>query len=556
MFDFMKKYKIFGKMIFGFSVVIAIVSLLVGINIFSFLDIDKQSIQADKRSKDAQYLLEASAMGSKTYQIMADAILNRQFEENNRLWDTHSALNSAMFDSIEKIIDTDTEKDLLKKSKDAFATLLAIRTEMSALLANSEGVTDEIRALDTKTDGFISALSEPLAGIHVSIEKESDEASKTLQKSVTSALIITFLFGSLAILLIIVVAGVLSRIIARPIAATALILKDIASGEGNLTKRIPVDSRDEVGELGSYFNSFVDKLQKIIQKISGGTATLTSSSQELSATAVQLAANAEEMTSQSQTVASSAEESTANIQSISASAEEMSASVSTVATAIEEMSASINEVAKNCQKESMIANKANTTALSTREMVKRLGVSSKEIGKVVEIINDIADQTNLLALNATIEAASAGDAGKGFAVVASEVKDLARQTSQATEQIRAQVEAMQTNTTASINAIGDITTIIEEINRISQTIVSAVEEQSATVNEISRSIGGASQASSEIARNVGESAKGLVEISSNIQGVNSAALDTAHGVEQIKSRSIDVASLSAELTQIVRQFKV
>ncbi len=118
----------------------------------------------------------------------------------------------------------------------------------------------------------------------------------------------------------------------------------------------------------------------------------------------------------------------------------------------------------------------------------KLGAAAKSIGKVVEVINDIADQTNLLALNATIEVASAGEAGKRFAVVANEVKELAKQTAQATQEIQKQVEDMQTNTESAIKAIDSVSKVIEEVNEISQTIVSAVEEQSATVNEISRNV--------------------------------------------------------------------
>jgi methyl-accepting chemotaxis protein len=185
-----------------------------------------------------------------------------------------------------------------------------------------------------------------------------------------------------------------------------------------------------------------------------------------------------------------------------------------------------------------------------------LGSSSKEIGKIVEVINSIAAQTNLLALNATIEAASAGETGKGFAVVASEVKFLAKQTGQATNEISKQINVMQENTTNAIKAIQQITIVIEEINDISQIIVSSVEEQSATVNEISKTMGGASDAATEIAKNVGESARGLKEVSSNITGVNQSANDTSSGVQQIKTSTVELTKLVAGLKNMIEQFQV
>jgi len=344
--------------------------------------------------------------------------------------------------------------------------------------------------------------------------------------------------------------------ILRPVNKVNTMLKDIAEGEGDLTKKIDYDSNDEIGQMVHWFNTFVGKLRSMIGNVVNNGTTLSSSAEELSAIATQLAANTEQMTSQTQTVASATEQSTTNVNTISASAEEMSSSISTVATAIEEMSSSLNEVARNCQKESLVSSQADKQVRSTQEMMVQLGSSAKAIGKIVQVINDIADQTNLLALNATIEAASAGDAGKGFAVVANEVKALAHQTAQSTEEIKVQIEEMQENTSKSVDAIGTITNVITEINSISQTIVSAVDQQSATINEIAKNMGGANEAATEIAHSVSESAKGLTEISSNIQGVSSATEDTSRSVVQIKSSADELARAAATLHQMMSQFKI
>ncbi len=387
----------------------------------------------------------------------------------------------------------------------------------------------------------------------------ADAQSRFQKNTVATTTASFFLIGLLmtgALISIAVLTTVIGIRISGSVTRLTDMLRDISEGEGDLTKRLEMVAKDEVGDLAHYFNVFVEKLQSMVRNISDNTVTLSNSSEELSTTSNQLASNAEEMSNQSNTVASATEQATTNVNSIASSAEEMSTSVSTVASSIEEMNSSLNEVSKNCQKELDVAKQANSKASTTRQQMEKLGSSSKEIGKVVDTINDIADQTNLLALNATIEAASAGEAGKGFAVVANEVKELAKQTGEATEEIRGKIEQIQTDTSESVTAIEEIATVIEQVTEISQTIVSAVEEQSATVNEISRNVSGASEASNEIARNVQESAGGLKEVSSNIQGVNSASADTAKGVDQIKESAQELAKLSAQLKQIVDQFKV
>src|SRR4029079_181014 len=140
-------------------------------------------------------------------------------------------------------------------------------------------------------------------------------------------------------------------------------------------------------------------------------------------------------------------------------------------------------------------------------VMARLGESSTAIGNVVKVITSIAEQTNLLALNATIEAARAGDAGKGFAVVASEVKDLAQETARATEDISRRVDAIQSDTTNAVEAIAEISRIIAKINDYQVTIASAVEEQTATTGEMSRSVGDAANGTSEIAQTISEVAQ-------------------------------------------------
>jgi methyl-accepting chemotaxis protein len=173
--------------------------------------------------------------------------------------------------------------------------------------------------------------------------------------------------------------------------------------------------------------------------------------------------------------------------------------------------------------------------------VAQLGDSSAEISQIVKVITSIAEQTNLLALNATIEAARAGEAGKGFAVVAGEVKELAQETAKATEDIGRRIETIQADTAAAITAIDQISTVIDEINQSQSTIASAVEQQSATTTEISRSIADAANGTGEIAR--------------NIASVADAASSASEGVDDTQRAADDLARMAGELRQLVGQFR-
>ncbi|MDQ8184784.1 PAS domain-containing protein [Pelagicoccus sp. SDUM812002] len=264
-------------------------------------------------------------------------------------------------------------------------------------------------------------------------------------------------------------------------------------------------------------------LTRTLALVAEHSQTLASASEELSATAQSMNNNTAD-TARQAGVASSA-------------SEQVATNISMVATAAEEMSASVQEIAKNAAEAAQVGASAVSVAASTNETVSKLGASSVEIGEVIKVITSIAEQTNLLALNATIEAARAGEAGKGFAVVANEVKELAKQTAAATEDISSKIEAIQTDASGAVSAIGNISEIIRRINDIQNEIASAVDEQSATTNEI--------------ARNVSEASKGSSEISENIINVSSAAQYTTEGANDTLTAAQGLAKLSSELRGIV-----
>ncbi len=305
-------------------------------------------------------------------------------------------------------------------------------------------------------------------------------------------------------------------------------VKDVAEGEGNLTKRIDITSDDEIGELARWFNVFMDRLQEMIRAITESAVQVASASEELNTTSQQITANSEETSAQADVVSKAAEAVNQNLQ--------------TVASGAEEMGASIKEIAKNATEAARVATAAVKVADTTTATVSKLGESSTEIGQVIKVITSIAQQTNLLALNATIEAARAGEAGKGFAVVANEVKELAKETAKATEDISRKIEAIQTDTKAAVEAITSISTVINQINDISSTIATAVEEQNATTNEMSR--------------NVSEAAHGSGEITSNVAGVAEAAQGTTRGATDTQKASQQLVETATQLRHLVEQFKI
>jgi methyl-accepting chemotaxis protein len=311
-----------------------------------------------------------------------------------------------------------------------------------------------------------------------------------------------------------------------PVQEAGAVLKKIAAGD--LTAKVVGKYQGDHADIKNDINAMTGALGDSMRSIAENAGSLSTASEELTATSQQMSANAEETSAQ------------ANV--VSASAEQVDKNLQTVATGTEEMSASIKEIAKNAHESAKVATSAVKVAEDTNQIVTKLGDSSTEIGQVIKVITSIAQQTNLLALNATIEAARAGEAGKGFAVVANEVKELAKQTAKATEDISRKIEAIQGDTKAAVGAIGQISSVIKQVNDISNTIATAVEEQNATTNEM--------------ARNVGEAAKGSGEITRNISGVAEAAKSTSHGANDSLKASQALAKMSTELQALVGRFKI
>ncbi|MBL8026007.1 MAG: methyl-accepting chemotaxis protein [Fibrobacteres bacterium] len=363
--------------------------------------------------------------------------------------------------------------------------------------------------------------------------------------------------GSIILLAVLLaVIALIARSILKPLAGLNLALKDIAEGNGDLTKRLHIASDDEVASAGHSFDKLLDKLKVMIVQIQENASGLNNAADGLSSRSDKIASATDGIKSATHQVASSTEQAVNKIGSVSNGAEQMSGSVGEIVQSIHSIEGDLKRIEGHCSEELSIAKEAGKSAATAEAMMDNLRKLSGEIGKITTTINGIAGRTRLLALNATIEAASAGEAGKGFAVVAGEVKELSGQTTAATASIESQVLQIQKISSQSEAAVKAIADTLIRVEQLSQQVYNSVEEVTNRLSNISEAAGGAGSAAHTVAGSVQAVTDELSGVSGKMHEVDGSMTHAAEGIADIQLHARQMKDLAGELNAIAGRFKI
>ena len=410
-------------------------------------------------------------------------------------------------------IDDQTIAPLVAQATEVMKKFEAEVNQITELVNQGKG--EEAAAIDVLD--LANQLSDLVPQIVNALESKMDAATEQSESVSTIVLIVMCVVYLVVLILALLIGFFVRRVLRKTVANTGDSIESLSKGD--MTDEAEMLMNDELGDVAMKLNESLATLRQVVGSAATTARKVNSVAKEVGDGIDEGYKETEEVVAQTQVVAGAAGDVTQSIQTVAAGAEEMGAS-------IREISSNANEAAR-------VAGEATEVAQRTSETVSKLGVSSREIGDVVNTITAIAEQTNLLALNASIEAARAGDAGKGFAVVAGEVKDLAQETGKATDDITAKITAIQADTDGAVAAIERISDIINQINNYQTTIAAAVEEQTATTNEMSRS--------------VAEAATGSASIAETISQYQEIAQEAGKGVETLQHASDELVEASKEM---------
>lgn len=457
--------------------------------------------------------------------------------------------------SVFKALATPDERQFLQKTMSGSAVdqveqMRQVAREVNLDSTKSFGV-DPINWFDTisKKINLLKQIEDHLSS---GIEKKTKELAGSKKATITVSLIF---FAVVALASFFLVYFVTSMILNGIKKATTVAL-ELAEGEGDLSKRMHLQSSDEIGVLGQAIDRMLDNLSSMIGQIQGISGSLDTANRELSGFSGEMSEETKNVAGRASTVAAAAEEMSVNMDTVAIAVEDAAQNVASVAAATEEIALISEEISTNTEKASNITSKAVSQAANSSERVNELGNAADEIGKVTETITEISAQTNLLALNATIEAARAGEAGKGFAVVANEIKDLAKQTADATLEIKSKIDGIQTTTQGTVLEIEEISKVIDEINEIVAGISKSVETQTTTAIEIAGNINQASQGIQEVTENVSQASTVSQEVAQDIAEVDQSSNQMLGSTNNVNTTAGELSTLATQLQGLVGKFRV
>ena len=485
--------------------------------------------------------------------MAGELLLNIRQEEKLYLLHGDDRYAAATRNAIDALVNQLKAAGVRKAFVDASETQLnAYRTAFDALVQEERVIRDAEEKMHSATAEISREVDQIYEAAMAICDSQTGEIS-TAANTLSGA---AMFMGAIAVIIGIVLAVFITRSITGPVDQVILMARDIAEGQGDLTRRLTYDAKDEIGELAKWFNAFLEKLQTMILDIVDNSRTIDRSSGRLLEISGTMSVGAENMGARVASVAGAASDMSASIETISVAMNEASSTAGLVASATEEMNASIGEIAKSAETANTISENAVKEAEKARALMDRLKTAAMEIGKVSDTINDISGKTNLLALNATIEASRAGEAGKGFAVVANEIKQLARQTFDATAHINRQITGIQDSTNDATGGMTAITGIINEINSVITMIASTIEEQSITTREIAENVAHSSRAISRVNIQVEEGSRFAGKIAAEIHGVNSAAVEITESSAEVNHSSEQFSGLAQGLKTLVGRFRI
>ena len=369
-------------------------------------------------------------------------------------------------------------------------------------------------------------------GVYVD-DIQAEFRSATIKSTITRTIIILIVAGLMISIM---------RSITRPLREVADALKNIASGEGDLTQILNYKGNDEVGELSTSFNTFTAKLRSVITELQQTGLTLQQSAGELDRTAHESLDSSERQLQETEVIATSMNEVTYSVQEVAKNAEQAASEVSS---ANQQAEAGQQSIHNSLQQTDQLS----ATISEAVAVMEALAAESTQIGTVLEVINSIAEQTNLLALNAAIEAARAGEQGRGFAVVADEVRLLAQRTQQSTGEVQHMIDSLQKNTRAAVQ-------VIQESSQASAKTVEQANIASASLEQITLALAALSDLNASIASSTLQQSHVAEEINQNINRVAGLAGTSTAAAQQASNASESLAQLARNLTGLLSQFKV